>query len=393
MTYPNIVWLLTDSIRRSPPEFEGDIRGKLPFMERFAAESVEFATCVTTAPSTIMSVTAMMTGLPAYFLARNYEDFRFDGGYRHSLSETLKKHGYSSLAFLRGMETREKFQGLLDPVPRKFWPKGLNHLEKWRNQDLELVLDRVVEAGITRPAFLFFHFNPRTQVETDYKLSERVEATWERLVGEGFTPDNTIYVLCSDHGYPSSSTGISSEWEVQSRINHDLVLTDDNILIPLYIRYPGCEPKRIEVPVGTLDLFSTILELAGIPDRDMILRNIDGTSLVPLMEGRPTTHEPNRLFRCDSRLMLQSGRSTAVRSNNFKYIRFHDEHRLWLGEAKAQPEILIDLRQDPKETGNLLAGDQLSPEAAAALHGLRSEFMRTEQRGLEHQVDYLLWRQ
>ena len=138
--YPNIVWLLTDSIRNYPGE-DGDIRAKLPFMQRFGRDAVEFTTCVTTAPSTIMSVTAMMTGLPAYFLARNYENFRFDSGYGHSLAGVLKGHGYSSWAFLRGMETREKFSTFLDPVPRRYWPKDLRHGTKWRNADLDRLLE------------------------------------------------------------------------------------------------------------------------------------------------------------------------------------------------------------------------------------------------------------
>ena len=388
---PSIVWLLVDSIRSYASE-QDDIRGKLPFMERFGEDSVEFTTCVTTAPSTIMSVTAMMTGLPAYFLARNYDDFRFDGGQRHSLAGTLKEHGYSSWAFLRGMETREKFKSFLDPVPRDFWPKDLRHGAKWRNRDLDRVLDRVLEKGIPQPAFLFFHYNPRTRVETDHRLSQRVENTWERLVGEGFDADNTIYVLCSDHGYPASSTGISADWEIKTRVSHDLVLTDDNILIPLYIRYPGCHPMKIDTPVSTLDLFPTLLELAGIPLGEA---HIDGVSLVPLIEsgGREDAY-PRRFFRCDSRLMLQTARSTAIRSREHKYVRFHDEHRLAIRNTP-QPtaEMLLDLEEDPTEHRNLLLARDLPSEDAALLEEFRTEFDRTETKGLEFQIDYFLSRQ
>jgi len=394
MTYPNVVWLLADSIRAYPGE-EDDIRAKLPFMERFGAESVEFTTCVTTAPSTIMSVTAMMTGLPAYFLARNYDDFRFDGGYRHSLAGVLKQHGYSSWAFLRGMETREKFRTFLDPVPRKYWPEDLRHGQKWKNADLDRVLDRVLEAGIPEPAFLFFHYNPRTEAETDTRLSERVAATWERLLEAGFTRENTIYVLCSDHGYPASSTGITAEWEIERRITHDLVLTEDNILIPLYIRYPGCRRKTIDTPVSSLDIFPTLLELAGIPEAERITRATDGLSLGPLIRsgGREDAY-PRRFFRCDSRLMLQTARSTAIRSRDFKYIRFHDEHRLAMGNvAQPEAEILLDVQNDQAEAHNLLLAQPDAVGIGDVLRRFREEFERTERRGLEFQIDYLLWRQ
>ena len=391
MTRPNIVWLLVDSIRSYASD-EDDIRGKLPVMQRFGQEGIEFTTCVTTAPSTIMSVTAMMTGLPAYFLARNYDDFRFDSGYRHSLAGVLKEHGYSSWAFLRGMDTREKFKTFLDPVPREFWPKDLRHGSKWRNADLDRVLDRVLEEGISQPAFLFFHYNPRTQVETDTLVSQRVEKTWERLVAAGFGSENTIYVLCSDHGYPASSTGISTDWEIKTRVSHDLVLTDDNILIPLQIRYPGCRPLTIDTPVSTLDLFPTLLDLAGIPLGEA---RIDGVSLVPLIEsgGRDDSY-PRRFFRCDSRLMLQTARSTAIRSRDYKYVRFHDEHRLAVGNTmQTAAEVMVDLTEDPAEERNLLLGGDLPSEQAAMLEQFRSEFERTERTGLEFQIDYLLRRQ
>ena len=85
--FPNVVWILVDSIRTYPTD--QDLRGKLPVMDQFGKESIEFANCVTTAPSTIMSITAMMTGLPAYFLARNYDDFRFDNRLYTSLTSAL----------------------------------------------------------------------------------------------------------------------------------------------------------------------------------------------------------------------------------------------------------------------------------------------------------------
>ncbi len=388
---PSIVWLLVDSIRRYPG---GDFRGKLPFMERFAREAVEFETMVTTAPSTIMSITAMMTGLPAYFLARNYDQFRFDGARWPSLPRVLKDYGYSSWAFLRGPETREKFGTFLDPVPRRLWPSDLRHGEKWRNADLNRLLGRVLEGDITRPAFLFFHFNPKTSAETDPQVSEKVETAYRTLRRAGFGDDDTIWVVCSDHGYPDPRTGISSEWEQKTRLSHDLVLTDDNILIPCAIRYPGCLPRKVEAPVSSLDLFPTLMELAGVPGWQEVAREIDGRSLVPLMEGEEGSDTGLRYFRCDARLMLQTGRATALRSRDFKYIRYHDDHRLpAAGPSADGAEVLIDLRADPEEERNLLAESDLDSGLLAVLERHRAQFEHSEQRGVEFQVRHLLSRQ
>ncbi len=394
MPYPNIVWLLVDSIRTYPTD--ADVRGRLPYMEAFGNEAVEFTHCVTTAPSTIMSVTAMMTGLPAYFLARNYDDFRFDNRHYHSLSNVLKRHGYASYAFLRGQETRLKFKNMLDPVPQALWPSHLKHGLKWSNQDLNELLREVLKTDVPRPAFMFFHFNPQTRNESkelivDPDISQRVADAHASLIRAGFTRDNTITILCSDHGFPDPAKGMTSEWEAKSRLSHDLVLTDDNVLIPMYIQAPGCESRRIDRPMSSLDLFPTLLDLARIPDTESIKASIDGESLAVVVRGEQPPSQARRYFRCDARLMLQTGRATAIRSQRHKYIRFHDEHRLPVGVAASpEGEVLIDLEVDSDEERNILLTTPRPAGTDEILARFRDEFQASEARAVEFQVRYLL---
>lgn len=394
--YPNIVWFLVDSIRTYPTD--QDLRGKLPIMEVFGQQSVEFTTCVTTAPSTIMSITAMMTGLPAYFLARNYDEFRIDNRLSHPLNGILKQHGYSSFAFLRGLETREKLSSMLDPIPHRFWPLGVSHRLKWTNSDLNRALDLLLSAGIPQPSFLFFHYTPQTRNEkkeliADSNVNAHVEEAWKKLVSAGFTPDNTITIMCSDHGFPDPSTGLTSDWEFKHHLTHDLVLTDDNILIPLYIQYPGSTPKKITTPVSSLDLYPTLLDLVGIQGTAQFKETVDGHTLVPLMQLDDESLYPRRYFRCDARLMVQTGRATAIRSRTHKYICFHDKRRVSAaGEPSPEGEVLIDLINDPLEGSNLLLNTPLSDELTKTLDVFRDEFMKTETRAIEYQINYLLTR-
>ena len=198
----------------------------------------------------------------------------------------------------------------------------------------------------------------------------------------------------SDHGFPDPATGLTSQWEEKHKLSHDLVLTDDNILIPLFIRYPGCRPSRCEVPVGSLDLFPTILELVGIPDVDDAERSTGTCSLVPLMEGGGRAAYPRRHFRCDARLMFQAGRATAIRGARFKYIRFHDQHGISpAADREWVPEVLLDLKQDKAEERNLLTADRLSGPTRRILRRYRREFERSERRAVEFQVDRLVARQ
>jgi hypothetical protein len=256
-------------------------------------------------------------------------------------------------------------------------------------------LERMLHAGIPRPAFLFFHYNPQTGSERgtlkDPAVSDRVELAWRNLVRAGFSAQNTIYIMCSDHGFPDPSTGMITEWEIATRLSHDLVLTDDNILIPLYIQYPGCTPQRITTPVSSLDIFPTLLDLLGIPDTEHIKNAIDGKSLVPLIETGDEDAYGRRFFRCDSRLMLQVGRSTAIRGRDYKYIRFHDEYRTSIDQETSQTsEVLVDLVQDPREKRNLLLSQPLPLRVSKALDEYRCEYERSETRAVEFQIDYFL---
>ncbi|GAJ05184.1 unnamed protein product, partial [marine sediment metagenome] len=254
------VWILVDSVRSY--HTDEDDRGKLPMMDRFGEHSVEFLNVVTSAPSTIMSISAMMASLPSYFVARNYDDFLFDSDFLLCFDSIVKENGYFTMAFFRHPHPREKFRNLLSPVPRKFWEPHLKHRDVWNNQDLRAVINNVLDSGVPAPAFLFTHFTCRLDPNT----SDIVEATLQDFLDAGFAYDNTIFVLCSDHGYPDPSRGFTPEGLKRQDLTHDLILTDDNIKIPLYIRYPGCEPKKIETTVSSLDIVPTVLDYLGFQE-------------------------------------------------------------------------------------------------------------------------------
>ena len=71
----NVVWILVDSVRKY---YTKDDRSRIEIMDKFASNAIEFTNVVTSAPSTVMSVSSMMTSIPACYLGRNYNEFRFD---------------------------------------------------------------------------------------------------------------------------------------------------------------------------------------------------------------------------------------------------------------------------------------------------------------------------
>jgi hypothetical protein len=128
----NIVWIVVDSVRNY---HSFDDRSRLEIMDKFSNEGVEFKNVVTSAPSTVMSISAMMTSIPAYFIGRNYNDFRFDNKFFFSLSSILKSHGWTSRALLMHPDIREKLT-VFDLIEKKFWPKNFSHKNWWDNQKI-----------------------------------------------------------------------------------------------------------------------------------------------------------------------------------------------------------------------------------------------------------------
>ena len=84
----NIVWIFIDSVRRY---YSDDDRSRLKVMDKFRKSAIEFKEVVTSAPSTVMSISAMMTGCHSFLLGTNYNDFRFDRKAFPTLSSLLKK--------------------------------------------------------------------------------------------------------------------------------------------------------------------------------------------------------------------------------------------------------------------------------------------------------------
>ena len=142
--------------------------------------------------------------------------------------------------------------------------------------------------------------------------------------------DNTIVALWSDHGY---HLGEKWHWHKQSlwqRATH----------VPLVISAPGITKagSRCDRPVGLVDLYPTLSELAGLK----LPEGLDGVSLRPLLE--------NPAGPWDRPALTTYGRGNhAIRTERWSYIRYHDGS-----------EELYDRRQDVHEWINLASDPGLA---------------------------------
>lgn len=101
-------------------------------------------------------------------------------------------------------------------------------------------------------------------------------ATLWSLLDQERLSDGTTLVVTSDHGM---------EFDELTRVlGHEPVLTEAVLRVPLALRGPGVPSgMRLDVPVSTLDIAPTLLEMAGAP----LSPRLDGQSLVPLLRGAP----------------------------------------------------------------------------------------------------------
>ena len=208
----------------------------------------------------------------------------------------------------------------------------------------------------------------------DPLVSTKVKQGMELIKSSGLY-DNSVIVLTSDHGYPDPRSGLTESSMRKAR--HDMVVTDDNIRVPLMIRYPGCRPQKVETMVGLIDLFPTVLKLLAIDSDDPRLKNVRGQDLSDLMQGLAVPWS-ERVIRSDTRLTLAPGRITSLRTNEYKYVYFHDE----------TAEALFDLERDPLELKNLLESPSEKNEPVRSkfhneFHRLQDELYRFHQDALE----------
>lgn len=134
---------------------------------------------------------------------------------------------------------------------------------------------------------------------------------------------NTIIVLWSDHGYHLGDKKTCVKFTLWEKANR----------VPFIIVAPGLTKpgSRCDRPVSLVDIYPTLVELAGLPS----YAENDGLSLVPLLK------DPTQTWQRPA-LMTEGPGNHAVRSDRWRYIRYSDG-----------AEELYDHDSDPWEHDNL----------------------------------------
>lgn len=353
----SVLLITVDTLR---PDALGWVAGRnaTPVIDGIAAQGVRFAAAVAPVPLTHPSHSAIMTGLwPRRLGLRDNGQVLPNGP--ATLAEALRGRGYATAAFVSGYPLDSAFgldrgfQVYDDALTRAGGAEG----------DLERPAAATAAAAAAwlraapRRWLAWVHFydphypyeppagyrrpGPRGAYDgevayVDHAIGTVLAAVDPARVGEVLT------VFAGDHGESLGEHGEGT---------HGFFIYESTVRVPLIVRFAGhVAPAASGAPARLVDVAPTILDMLGLPP----LPNVDGTSLGPILAGRPAPAEPAYLETYQPWLSYGWSPLRAIRHRGFKLI------------DAPRPELYA-LDSDPGEQRNLVAAE---PTRAAELRRL-----------------------
>jgi HEAT repeat protein len=333
----DIVLITVDALRADRLGAYGYRRGHSPRIDGLASESIAFERSYASSPSTSFSIASIMLGRHAYAMMHEA-----DLGDHETLADQLARVGYRTAAIFPPAVYFSAGPSFAPLRQRHFGFSRVVHESLDDDLDSAERTDQAIQIlteNAGRHVFLWVHYfaphEPYTLHPTsNFKLgpnpsdSDRYdgEVAWvDREIGRlldhigAFRPDSVV-VLTADHG---------EEFGEHGGAYHGTSLYDEQLRVPLIIRFPGFPPRREPGPVSTADL-SRILESLFTADATSMQDDWALRGSVP-MTGAPVFAEIGSLKS------VVFGQHKAICD-------------LWTNTCR-----LFDLDRDPQERMNLAA--------------------------------------
>lgn len=182
---------------------------------------------------------------------------------------------------------------------------------------------------------------------------ERISHFLDELDARGLR-DNLLIVVISDHG---------TEIMEHGRMDHGFSLYNELIRVPLIIVWPGQKlGTSVSTQVRSIDLAPTLFDITGIQLDDVWKKQIQGASLLPVIEGKETE---NRAVFSETNYRDYTYKRSYIDAEHWKLI-----YTLETGKAE-----LYDLNTDFAEKNDLA---QKYPERVEAMEKVLFAHMQDE---------------
>ena len=397
----NVIIVMVDTLRADHMSTYGYERETTPFISKFASRAIVFEHARSQASCTFPSVNSLLTSRnPAIFTRQGKGRLGIPDEYP-SLAEILKRHGYHTIAVSASPIVRA--------TPSKFNPIGGfdrgfdSFVEDPMGRPGAQVSHAVINEldAVEEPFFLYAHYmDPHGPYRPPERYKKRFAGTYDghhfiqrgdpvpiakmlyrngpeveiadrdiqhlvdlyddeiryfdgvfqrliKYLEQRDLLDRTLIVFTADHG---------EEFLEHGHIRHCRGVWDTVTRVPLILRFPGVEGGyRIEGAAQNLDIVPPLLDYLSIETEDL---ELEGTSLLPLLEGR----EPTRRYAF---------------SDQREYRSSDDGHFHLILDGEDSTKTLFDLRSDPLEQNDLYSVDH--PEVNRLSDALNQWLQDTDQ--------------
>ena len=355
----SVVLVTVDTLRADRLGCYGFAGIETPAIDGLAKDGVTFDNETAAVPLTLPSHASLMTGLlptrhgihdnGGFFLAKEVT----------TLAERFHRDGYATGAFV-GAWVLEGRWGLNQGFDRyaddfdlsKYRVISLGTVQKSGDEVMDGAL-QWIGGQTTKRFFAWIHlYDPHTPYDPpephrsrypkdpylgEVAYTDTVVGRLTTFLRERNLLGRTLVVLTSDHGESLGEHGEET---------HGFFLYDSTLRVPLVIRTPWDLRGRVRAQTTSIDLFPTILDLAGLPPEP----GIDGVSMAPVLFD--TARDPGRVAYSETyfpRYHYGWQHLRSLRDGRFKYI-------------DAPTPELYDLTKDVTETSNVQKARSLRGE-------------------------------
>lgn len=394
-------------------------RAKTPRIDAVAGDAVVFETHITAAPTTLASHTSLFTGTHPHTHGIPRNDYIVPEEHL-MLPEAFAEAGFQTAAFLGAVPigSHSEFTQGFEHIDEHFDRHRKQGEVEQTQRDAPAVTDAVLawlDAGrdADRPMFLFVHYfdvhapyvaPPKYRALYDLDKArayqgtmghlKKVRAWLARGLPKGKTEaavlkelylsgvswvdfelgrmldgldaagllDDTLLIITSDHGETFDSH--------EETFDHGYSVYDETVRTPLILRFPKGEHagERVSRAVSNVDIVPTLLEVFGLSWSS----DIEGRSLIPVIEGDPDKGGPRPVFSEATKSKVQASEGwtngpmdKAVRTDSAKLI---------VRPALDDAQEVYDLSADPGEVTNLAGRDDArEAELRSELDAWRAE--------------------